>query len=643
MQYHLNGFVPGNLQQPESIRNKKFPPKLGGIPSEVDVLIVGCGPAGLSLARQLAVFPEIKTCIIDAKSGPMLFGQADGVSCRTIEIMEAYNSSELILKESYWLNQIAFWDTDKKSPQNIKCTQKIPDPRIGLSEFPHVVLNQARIHDLLLEGMANSASQLHPKYSCQLIDLKIDNDKSDDMNSFPVLATIQCICENNKETNKNLKARYIVGCDGARSTVREKLGIPLEGDSSNKSWGVIDALVVTDFPDIRVKSFIKSENEGSILIIPREGGYLVRFYIELEQLEKNERISQKNIKLEELIDSAKKIFHPYNFDVKEVPWWSVYEIGQRISESFDNLPVKREKGAHPRAFIAGDACHTHSPKAGQGMNVSIHDAFNLGWKLSSVILGNCHPNLLNTYNYERRAIAQDLINLDKDFSDLVSGKSESGAISVTEKDKTNSIKEYFAKQTGFIAGTSIEYKSSVITSEGKYQDLAHGFIIGQRFHSAKVIRLSDGRELHLGHINKADGRWRLFVFGDLNNPVTKSSEMFKLIKFLSSSKNSPVTKYTDENSDIDSKIDVNFIFQNQNILIEQLPEFLWPPKGKYSLRDYEKVFVSIPDRNIFELRKINRQCGCIVIVRPDQHIANIIPITAHNEISNFFSNFMICT
>ena len=80
---------------------------------------------------------------------------------------------------------------------------------------------------------------------------------------------------------------------------------------------------------------------------------------------------------------------------------------------------KNSKNEFPSAFIAGEACHTHSPKAGQGMNVSIHDAFNLGWKLSSVLLKRTNHLILNTYNMERRAVAKNLIKLDKDFAKLV--------------------------------------------------------------------------------------------------------------------------------------------------------------------------------------------------------------------------------
>lgn len=93
MQYHLNGFKPGNLEILDAARVPADPPPIENLPKEVDVLIVGCGPAGLTMARQLAEFDDIETCIVDLKSGPMLFGQADGISCRTQEIMEAFNCS----------------------------------------------------------------------------------------------------------------------------------------------------------------------------------------------------------------------------------------------------------------------------------------------------------------------------------------------------------------------------------------------------------------------------------------------------------------------------------------------------------------------------------------------------------------------
>ena len=175
-----------------------------------------------------------------------------------------------------------------------------------------------------------------------------------------------------------------------------RIGRALHGDSANHAWGVMDVLAVTDFPDVRFKSLIQSANDGSIIIIPREGGYLFRLYIELDKLDAGERVSNRNITADDLIAAARRILKPHTLDVKEVAWWSVYEIGQRLCDKFDDVPEEDVAKRLPRVFIAGDACHTHSPKAGQGMNVSMQDGFNLGWKLASVLRKRCAPHLLHT-------------------------------------------------------------------------------------------------------------------------------------------------------------------------------------------------------------------------------------------------------
>ena len=103
MQFHLNGFKPGD---PEILGNERESPNNSKVlPKKVDVIIVGCGPAGLTLAAQLSCYPNIKTLIVDQKEGPLRLGQADGVACRTMEMFEAFSFSEKVLKESYWVNE----------------------------------------------------------------------------------------------------------------------------------------------------------------------------------------------------------------------------------------------------------------------------------------------------------------------------------------------------------------------------------------------------------------------------------------------------------------------------------------------------------------------------------------------------------
>jgi phenol 2-monooxygenase len=637
MQFHLNGFRPGNPEIAE--------PAAGGptgrLSREVDVLIVGCGPAGLTLAAQLAAFPEIRTRIIDQKPGRLLLGQADGIACRTMEMFRAFGFSERVLREAYWVNETTFWKPDANCPQNIVRSGRVQDVEDGLSEMPHVILNQARVHDFYLDAMANAPNRLEPIYSRRLLGLAVDREAG---NTHPVTARIERCDPGHEGQVETLKARYVVGCDGARSAVRKSLTRELRGDSANQAWGVMDVLAVTDFPDIRLKSLIQSAGDGSIVVIPREGGYLVRIYVELDKLAADERVSNRNVTVDHVIAAARRILNPYSLDVKEVAWWSVYEIGQRLCDRFDDVPEDGIGLRHPRVFIAGDACHTHSPKAGQGMNVSMQDAFNLGWKLAAVLRGRCEPWLLDTYSVERQAIAKELIDFDREWARMLSAPLKSPGNPSVDGVEPAEIEKYFVRHGRYTAGTATKYRPSIISAEPRWQYLAKGFPIGMRFHSAPVIRLADARPLQLGHVVEADGRWRLFAFGDAENPADPSSGIARLCTYLAESPDSPVAKFTVPGTDIDSVFDVRAVFQQgrRELAIGAMPPLLRPAKGRYGLRDYEKIFCPDlkSDNDIFDLREIDRRAGCLVIVRPDQYVAHVLPLDAHAELTAFFDEFM---
>ena len=136
MQFHLNGFEPGDPEIADPARRHVSSGHSGPLPSEVDVLIVGCGPAGLTLAAQLAAFPDIDTCIIEQKPGPLLRGQADGIACRTMEMFEAFGFSERVLKEACWINETTFWKPGNEQPENIirsgRVQDKVPSSYIGV-------------------------------------------------------------------------------------------------------------------------------------------------------------------------------------------------------------------------------------------------------------------------------------------------------------------------------------------------------------------------------------------------------------------------------------------------------------------------------------------------------------------------------
>ncbi len=643
MQFHLDGFRPGDPEVAEAAHPEAVGRPGGELPDEVDVLIVGCGPAGLTLAAQLSTFPEITTRIVEQKSGPLLLGQADGIACRTMEMFEAFGFSGRVLKEAYWVNETTFWSPDDEHPDTIVRASRIQDTEDGLSEFPHVILNQARVHDFLLDVMRRSPTRLEPDYACRVVDLEVDRSAE-----HPVTVTVEHLEDETDDdvTGKvvTVRARYVVGCDGAHSAVRKLMGRALHGDSTNRAWGVMDVLAVTDFPDIRLKSAIRSDRNGNLLVIPREGGYLVRLYVELDELAEGERVSARHITSDDLVAAAQRILHPYHLEVHEIAWWSVYEIGQRLCDRFDD--VDDAIGEHaPHVFIAGDACHTHSPKAGQGMNVAMRDTFNLGWKLAAVIRGQSSPELLHTYSAERQVVANELIDFDREFARMFSGrlKPDAAAEDGDEGGDPEEFQRYFVKQARFTAGTQTHYRPSLITSDVAFQDLATGFVVGMRFHSAPVIRLADAKPMHLGHVVKADGRWRVVAFADADDPADPTARIRALCTFLAEDPRSPVRRYTPDEADVDSLIDVRAVFQqgHRELAVEAMPSFLIPRKGRYGLHDYEKMFC--PDlkdhEDVFESRGIDRG-GCLVVIRPDQHVASILPLDAHGALADFFEGFM---
>jgi len=622
MQFYLDGYKPGD---PDILTAE--------LPDAVDVLIVGSGPAGALLAAQLSTFPGISTRLVERLDGPLRVGQADGVACRTVEMFDAFGLSGKLLREAYWVNETVFWRPSKADRSRIERTGRVQDTEDGLSEFPHLIVNQARMQKYLLDYMRNSPTRLEANYGLEFLDLNVETE-----GEHPVVVTLRKVANGAEST---VRAKYVVGCDGARSRVRDSIGAVPRGDFANHAWGVVDMLAVTDFPDIRLKAAIQSADEGNILLIPREGGYMVRLYVDLGEIDPNKREAFRENTQEMVIGTAQRVLRPYTLDVKSVAWFAVYQVGQRVTDRFDDVPADQADSRLPRVFIAGDACHTHSAKAGQGMNVSMQDTFNLGWKLISVFEGRAKPELLRTYTVERHAIAQGLIDFDKEWSKIMASppkdpnRPELGGLDPAE------LQAYFVKSGRYTAGVATHYPpATVLTAEATHQNLAKGFTIGMRFHSAPVVRLADAKPVHLGHAARADGAWRIYAFADASG-----QRLRKLADFLAESPNSPIRRFTPAGANIDSVIDVRAVFQqgHRDLTVEELPSILLPRKGRFGLIDYEKAYC--PDLkngpDIFELRCIDREKGAIVVVRPDQYVSNVLPLDAHDELTAFFGRFLL--
>ena len=273
------------------------------------------------------------------------------------------------------------------------------------------------------------------------------------------------------------------------------------------------------------------------MVIPRENK-LVRLYIQLtttnvEDGSSGKKFDRSTITPETIIASAQRIIQPYKIEYRYLDWWTAYQIGQRVGNSFS---------LNERVFLAGDAVHTHSPKAGQGMNVSMQDAYNLGWKVASVVKGQAKRSLLKTYQSERRRIAQDLIDFDHRFSRLFSGRPAKDVMD-EEGISMDVFKDAFEKGNMFASGIAVDYGASMIVAKGgsgkdqgdgtdvlgdeklrvvSSEKLAAGLEVGKRMPSFKVLNQADARPWHLQELLKSNGTWRVVVFaGNIRDPEQK--------------------------------------------------------------------------------------------------------------------------
>lgn len=645
MQYHVNGFRPGApsvLEAAPGHRQRGDP-----LPQTVDVLIAGSGPAGLCLAAQLARVPQIRTLLVEPKLGPMEKGQADGVSVRSMEMFQAFGFAEQVLRESVWINETTFWAPGVGDVlSRVARVQDVPE---GTSEMPHVLISQARVHDFFLDIMRNAPSRLEPDYGVKVVGLVVDPHAAE----YPVTVTLEHTAPGREGQTSQVRANYVIGCDGARSSVRSAIGGALHGDAAHQAWGVIDLLATTDFPDWRLKSFVRSPGDGTLMVLPREGGHLVRLYVELDTLGDHERAADRGLGAADIVAKAQRIFQPFTLDVKEVVWWSIYEIGHRLTDKFDDVPADQMATRSPRVMLAGDACHTHSPKAGQGMNVSMGDTFNLGWKLVSVLTGRADAALLHSYSGERRAAAQALVEFDHRWARVVGAREPEAVVEVSAASGASAslprVAREFVNNLPFTCGLTIQYPPGALTGSPTHQHLATGFDIGKRLHSALVFRLADARPMQLGHCIDADARWRLFIFAPAGDAGGPGGAVAELCNWLAQDPASPLRRHTALGEDVDAVIDTRAVFQQglHRLDFSAMPALLRPRVGRYGLCDYEKVFCAgagyakdsgqDSDQDIFTLRGIDRSAGCLLIVRPDQHVGQVLPLQARAELARYFA------
>ncbi|TGZ79527.1 hypothetical protein EX30DRAFT_359517 [Ascodesmis nigricans] len=640
--------------------------------SDVDVLIVGAGPAGFMSATWLSNYTGLKVRFVEKRNTKVFAGQADGLQCRTLEVFQSFGMAQKALNDANHMWEICFWDPEPETGI-IKRTARIPDMTPGISRFTQVVLHQGNIEQYFIDYLKEHGDNIKVERGVLPESISIDESKVDDNDAYPVKVTLRHLPEEaaeveqfghkvqnglfrsanlmtEKDDDKSLNAdtdvretincKYVIGCDGAHSWVRRQLGYKMEGEHTDYVWGVLDIVPLTDFPDIRHRCAIHSENNGSVMVIPRENG-LVRLYIQLSDVERleNGMVDRSKITPEIISKCAQSIIAPYKLTYEKISWFTAYQIGQRVCNNFS---------ANDRVFLAGDACHTHSPKAGQGMNISMMDTYNLGWKIGSVLTGRSPRNILKTYQYERRQIANDLINFDRKFAKLFSGKP--GEIDLEEFQKVFAISHLFA------SGTGVEYDASnliakdpstapnlkeVVPPVVKAKDLAAKIPVGQRFMSYKAMNQSDARVWHLQDVMPSDGRWRFLVFAGNIKDAEQNRRVQKLGEYLARP-DAFTYKYTPEGAEYNSAIQTLTVHcaPRTEVELDDFPRALRPEHDYWSLY-VDDVPHHEPHTKCYEQYGVDPKRGCVVVIRPDGYVGYVGDLEDTEEVEKYFSQVLI--
>jgi len=422
----------------------------------------------------------IKTRIIDDRPDRTSTGRADGLQPKTIETLRQMRVAEPLLRKGVKIYDISFW---KSTPEQSlhRTGREIHYPPVVDLLDPYILL----VHQGMIEGLLED--DLRERGTVVSRNTAFVDFEYTPMAIRPV--TVNCRQDVN-HAKKSYFTRYVVGCDGAHSKVRKCIpGATPIGASSDAVWGVLDGVLDTDFPDIWSKVVIQSETLGSVLMIPRERG-LTRLYIELRP-GSSEAVGGETNTQEFVQQRAREIMKPYRLEWRSVEWFGRYKIGQRVAARFTDT--------ERRAFIAGDASHTHSPKAAQGMNTSMHDSWNLAWKLNFATRGLAKPSLLESYEEERKKIAQDLIDFDYEHANAFHD-GDPAALAAN-----------FTKNVAFISGYGVSYQPNVLNVQSKGYNRGHltpGFLLPP----AKVTRYIDANPVDIQTDIPALGQFRIYFF-----------------------------------------------------------------------------------------------------------------------------------
>ena len=435
-----------------------------------EVLIVGAGPVGLTLACELAA-QGISFRIIEKESVPHKESRAFAVHARTLELLNITGVAEKFISEGKILKDANIYYKDKLIFKN--------DFQLLKSKFPLLlILPQYKVQEILEQHLN--------KYNV-FVERGVELENIDNEGTLPKVKL-----HHKSGKTEQLIPSWVIAADGAKSKIRKQLKVPFEGNKDGRVFIVIDSDIKYKQPVETVNTYLN--NKGYILIVPFKEKESYRLVVEADEKEfPDETIHIDQVK-EKLADNG------FEVEIKSYKWISKSKIQKRIVSTYKVN----------RVFIAGDAAHIHSPVGGQGMNLGIQDAFNLAWKLAFVIKGKAKHNILFSYNDERRKVALDVLSNTGRLSKLLIEKKPVKRNIRNILLKTgNRLDKFKLNIVNNASGLSHNYKESILTYDGS--DLNFNLNAGDRFPDSDLVDYFSNLKINPYEILR-NRKFNLFIY-----------------------------------------------------------------------------------------------------------------------------------
>ncbi|KAI0454850.1 FAD binding domain-containing protein [Xylaria acuta] len=548
--------------------------------SLVDVLVVGAGPVGLITAYQLARFGGLSVRIIEkhAKSVQDTYGRAITLFPRTSELLDQLGLADELLQEAFACRETVAYNSrgEEVHGRGWSFMNRMKDTAFDFA----LVLRQKYQEEIFRNALKRYGVEVEAPV--ELVGLDIHDTAVP--RSHSVTATVQ---DTEKDSRRIIRCRCLVGADGGRSSVRRLLAIPFEGSTSEDKWVRIDGHVKTNLPKPRRYCSIESPTHGNVLWVGLDRGATRIGYAFTDDRANAYADFDEQAAIAEAIAAVK----PFTLEFERVDWWTIYTVGQRIAKRFS---------VDDRVFLVGDACHTHSSGAAQGMNTGIHDAVNLGWKLSLVLRGLAFPALLKTYEMERRANVQKLIQYDADISGLMTNRLPENWQGDPNADVNEVLGQIMDEAGTFSSGLGISYEPLIDNPLVCASSLSGILKPGMRAPDIPLLRPGTFERTRLIRETPNVGCFYILFFTE-ESPQTLPGAGFQEVE------QSRLLKGYIKSRRIDYL----------TILATKLPS-VYGSLGH--------AYFDIEDKSGYQRFGVDANQGCVFVIRPDGWVCAVIPV-----------------